>query len=232
MQVNPDPILQAAAVQALRDEYGMDQRRPGVHQSALSYCLTKAFFDETDPEPPSEKEVVLFSIGFGLERVIFDRGHETPLVIDDIHLSLDDILKFGGGVDLKSTRMAAKGRKGTDGFEFPDGWKRQFAAYVYGLNRLARERGEPETFTFGAIVIHLVTAEVTAWRIVFEPHELEENWSWYQTRYDQHLSMRAANDPQPFMWNEEWECGIGTSHPCRYLTRCSLTASIKELEGA
>src|ERR1700749_859887 len=119
MQISPDDQLQRAAVEALRSEDNMGVPRSGVHQSVLSHCLTRSYWDATDPEPITEKQVMYFALGFGMERVIFDRDHETPIVVDGITLSLDDITKFGGGVDLKTTRMSAKGRKGEDGFPFP-----------------------------------------------------------------------------------------------------------------
>lgn len=252
MQVNPDPQLQAAAVQALRDEYNLGTPRGGIHQSQLSHCLTRSFYDATDPEPITEKLVMYYAIGFAMERVIFDRGHEQAIVVDGITLSLDDITKFGGGVDLKTTRKAANGRKGEDGFQFPETWERQFAAYVYGLNQLCEcghvghQRPDftslkcetdsclcrgfkqvPPAYDFGVIVIHLVSAELRAYRVTYTHNELVENWAWLLTRYDQYLSMLAANDPQPFLHNESYECS-----DCPYYTRCALTASIKELEGA
>lgn len=135
MIITEDPALRTQALAALANEYNMASHRPGLHQSELSYCLTKSFWDRTSPLPLTEKEILLFSIGFGMERVILAR-EEIPkeLILDGISCSLDTISLFGPA-DLKTTRMRAKGRKGEDGFQPPDGWKRQFMAYRYVLNK-------------------------------------------------------------------------------------------------
>lgn len=139
MIITEDPALRTQALAALQVEYGMTSHRPGLHQSELSYCLTKSFWDRTAPLPLTEKEIVLFAIGFAAERVMLSR-EETPkeLILDGISCSLDTISLFGPA-DLKTTRMRAKGRKGEDGFQPPEGWRHQFMAYRYALNRITIE---------------------------------------------------------------------------------------------
>ncbi len=226
MQIVPDPELKRLALDALRTEYGMDGIRPGIHQSQLIYCLTKSYWETTDPEFASDKEVLLFGIGFGMERVIlrpFEKQPE-PLEYQGIVVSLDSIHQFGGPMDLKTTRMSPTGRKGEDGFLWPDSWKKAFMAYRYVLNQLFPEDA---AYDFGVAVIHLIQPEMTAWRVIYEPWELEENWSTLLTRRDQLDSMLAGQNPMPFQFAEDWECTN-----CRYLMRCQLTKSIEELTNA
>ena len=247
MKIETDPVLRQQAINALRDEYQMTTQRPGVHQSDLSYCLSKAYWNRVDPMPPTEHEVLLFAIGFGMERVLLSR-EETPaeIVVDGISLSLDTIKLFGP-VDLKTTRMSPtkdKGcvvcgqpRSGHPGqsqghkyepdrgdFNMPEGWKRQFMAYRYGLNMTAPPTNEPQPvdYSFGAIVIHLIQPEVTAWQLTFTHNELVENWNYLLERHSQLDRMLAAQDPMPYQWNEDYEC-----NGCRFSLLCSLEASLK-----
>ena len=137
MKVEADSALRTAALDLLRSEYQLGEERPGIHQSALSYCLTKTFWAQDEPIPPSDEEAILFSIGFGMERVLLRPAEDMPeaFEVDGITLSLDSLQAFDIPVDLKSTRMRAAGRKDAGGFQIPEGWKRQFMAYRYGLNR-------------------------------------------------------------------------------------------------
>ncbi len=227
MRIVEDSELRRAVLERLKVEYGMDKQRPGTHQSELSYCLTKAFWDRTDPEPVTDKEVLLFSIGFGLERVLLHSEDTPPEIdVDGIKLSLDTIELFGPS-DLKTTRMSPTGRKGEDGFQWPEGWKRQMATYRHGLNVQAAREGIPLGYTFGVVVVHLIQPSLTCWRITYEPWELADNWGWMLTRRDQLDSMLAGNNPMPFEFAESWECTN-----CRYLMRCQLTKSIEELTNA
>lgn len=243
MQITPDPYLQAKALSAIKIEYGMDQQRPGIHQSQLIYCLTKSYWGLTDPEPTTDNEALLWGIGYGLERVLlrpFEKQPE-PLELDGIVVSLDSIHQFGGPADLKSTRMSSTGRKGEDGFMWPESWKRAFMAYRYVLNQLCEcghlhtkdiygctnyRRVQPE-YDFGAVVIHLIKPDITAWRITYTHNELVENWAYLLTRRDQLESMLAGQNPMPFIHNEDWECSR-----CGALYKCQLTKSIEELSNA
>lgn len=216
MQITPDPDLRQAALDALRKEYGLTQHRSGLHQSELSYCLTKSYWDRSEYySPPTEHELKLFTIGFALERVMLRPHEEQPpeIVIDGISMSLDTINLFGPA-DLKSTRMSPNGRKGEDGFQFPNGWVKQFAAYCKALGILS----------FGVVVVHLIQPEIAAWRIQFTQEELDDHWGWLLDRSNQLESMLNSRNPAPFETNEEYECA-----GCRYKLLCELTASKNRL---
>lgn len=161
MQINPAPELRTQAIQALKDEYGIDKNRPGLHQSELSYCLTKSYWNKTDYIPPDDHAAVMFGIGFAMERVMLERDHPDPIEIDGITMSLDSLKAFGIPIDLKTTRLASEksngcglcgepykghswvknGHKYVTGektpFELPKGWVRQAMAYGYALNRVS-----------------------------------------------------------------------------------------------
>lgn len=252
MQINPAPELREQALQALRDEYQLNNVRPGLHQSELSYCLTKAYWNKTDPVPPSDKAAVMFGIGFAMERVMLEGDHPDPIEIDGITMSLDSLTAFQMPVDLKTTRAATvkssgcgicgepfKGHsKSTNGhsfikgetvpFELPKGWVRQAAAYRYALNRQELEMQDEDMvnlhYDFSFVVIHLVEADVSTWTITFTPAELEENWQRLLTRKEWLERMLESDNPNPFESAESWEC-----EGCQYLLRCQLAASQQRL---
>lgn len=244
MIIESAPDLRVALLNRVRTEYMIGQQREGLHVSSLIYCLSKALYEATDPLPPTDREVELWSIGFGLERVFLPGLQEEPLEMDGITGTPDFTL--GILSDLKSTRMAPGSSAGcaecgepyrghtviTTGhayvkapalpFEIPEGWRRQFMAYRWMKN----QAGEPE-YEFAVSIIHLIQPLLQVLRLIFTHNELVENWQWILMRADQYLSMKAANDPQPFLHMNEWECGAGTANQCQYYLRCSLEASIR-----
>ena len=217
MLIEPAPELRSAMLELLKKEYQLEQQREGLHLSSLIYCLTKFYWDKHEPLPPTDKEVQLWSIGLALERVMISKLHVDELEVDGIKMNPDFHLILPA--DLKSTRMRASGRKGEDGFQFPDGWRKQFAAYRYGLNQVEGTN----RLDFGVIVMHLIQPEITAWKAWFTQSELEDNWSWILERASALDSMEAAGDPMPFQHNEDWEC-----EHCRYSLMCGLKASLKK----
>jgi hypothetical protein len=247
-----DPELRKKALRELRLEYGMDVQRPGLHQSQLTHCLTQTYWDMTDPTPPDDKQVLLFAIGFMFERVMLTREYRPlPFEVDGVVLSLDTLYLFGPA-DLKTTRKRAAGRKGENGFQMPEGWRRQFASYLYGLNQIMCTCGhytyhhalgtcfaneflgqtcECASFTrtstdsFGVVVLHLVEPELTAWTLQYTYAELEENWRYVLRDKKQLEWMLSHQDPQPFQHNQSWEC-----ETCNHSLKCGLLASVQSLQ--
>ena len=244
MKIESNPDLRLRALEAIRVEYGISAQRPGLHQSELSYCLTKSYWNKTDYTPPDDKAAVMFAIGFAMERVLLERSHPDPIEIDGITMSLDSLTAFEMPVDLKTTRKgsetsggcgvcgepykghswASNGHKYVKGemvpFEMPEGWKRQAAAYRYALNRHRIQ----SSYDFHFLVIHLVEADATAWTVTFTPQELEDNWNRLLQRKKLLQTMLDKGDPAPFTTNEDWEC-----EHCPYLLRCQLQASQQRL---
>lgn len=279
MLIEPAPDLYDAMMAALRDEYMTDRLRPGLHMSQLIYCLSKTWWDHHDPEPPTDREVSLWSIGFAMERVMIHRMHLEPLVLDGIHMTPD--FKLVEVADLKTTRKAPTVSNGcavcgepyrghsasrmghvyeptSMPFQFPAGWKRQFMAYRHGLNQLTCKCGHSlghhqhngyrnparkgamrdcygglskcdckqfqpaAVVAFDVVVMHLIQAEVTTWRVYFTQQELEDNWSWILQRANDLENMNAAQDPMPYQHlGFEGECSN-----CRYQLKCGLYASL------
>jgi hypothetical protein len=240
MIFSEDPEGTAALIQMVRDEYQMDTPRDEsftIHGTSLIYCLTKQYWQDTDPLPPTDEEVTMWSVGFGLERRILARKEES-VELDGIVLSPDFRL-MGSLADLKTTMMAPEkslgcakcgepyqGHKGhkyeknelKQPFQPPSSWVKQFQNYAYVL---WKSTGVFDG-TFRAAVLHLVPRVYKSYLFMFEKHELEAQWQWELGRRDQYIRMRESGNPEPFgHLGFEGECNY-----CRYKLRCELSSSI------
>ena len=232
MIITEDRELRGQMLDILKTEYALEGGRTGIHVSDLTHCLTRTYWDKTDPQPLSDTEVGLFSIGWGMERSMISRMHVEPFEVDGITMSLDFRLPDGTIADLKTTRLSPRGRKDQDGFQMPEGWLRQFAAYRYGWNALSeREVTYPKlalerpAYDFGVVVVHLIQPEITCWRVEWTPQELNNAWADLQDRANALESMLNSNDPQPYQHRlGDWECT-----GCSRALACGLAASLKAI---
>jgi len=226
MRFYRDPQIERELLDRLKKKYLTE--RTGTHVSTLIYCLTKGYFDMTDPLPPTDTEMILFSVGFALEEVILrdeDSPVPEPLVLAGIHMSRDYVDTIQGqGLDLKTTRMYP----GTDGEPkrgWSEGWKKQFMAYALAMES-AKYLGDdsvelPETFSYGVAIIYISAAELAAGTLTFTQQEVMDNWDYLLGRKEVYEAyIKADTVPTPFQWNEDWEC-----KNCRYRMRCTALAN-------
>ena len=215
MQIVEDPALRQAHIDILAKEYQMMEPRQGIHASDLIYCITKSYWNKIDYLPPSEDDILRFSIGLGLERVIiqYQATRVEPLHVEGIDLS-PDFLIDNIHSELKTTRWGVN-------HELPETWMKQVMAYCYAT-------GIP---LYNLTVMHIIQAVIKSYRLLFEQEELEENWGWMLNRkeiLEQQLSLSEETGevlpPEAFKYNEDRECGF-----CRYKLRCDLAASLKGL---
>lgn len=235
MIVEPAPDVHDEMITLLKEEHRLAEQREGMHVSDLVYCLTKSYWKHTDPLPPSDDEVVMWSIGWGLERVLIPRLHVAPITVDGI-TGTPDFALHGVPADLKSTRMAVESSAGCAvcgepyvghsktkhghvyekappvQFVMPEGWVRQFMAYTHML----------DTHRFIVVVVHLIPAVMKEYTLHFTEGELEDNWQWMLDRKSMLEWMLENKDPRPFESNMEYECAN-----CSRLLDCQLYMSIK-----
>ncbi len=210
----------------LSAEYQLGGQREGIHVSDVNHCLSKSFWARKDPAPPSEDEIGFWSIGWALERVMIERLHVEPFEVDGITMSIDFKLPDGTIADLKTTRMAPQGRKGEGGFQMPESWLKQFAAYRYGWNERAlrvTRNSDDYGFDFGVVVVHLIQPEIQCWRVSWTQNELNQAWEETLDRANVLESMLASDNPMPYEWRlGEWEC-----KGCSRSLACGLAKSVE-----
>lgn len=188
------------------------------HLSELLYCLTRSYYDRFQPLAPSDAEMLYFSVGFGLESVLLRDEHTfAPEVqqLDSVYMTLDYVSLEGSGVDLKTTRMMPnKDGSGVPTTDWPGTWLKQFMAYAKLLG----------SADYTVAVLYLggrgAQPELVVGTFSWTQEEIDANWAYVQNRKAVYMAhIEGQRVPQPFAYNEEWEC-----RTCRYLLRCQAAA--------
>lgn len=208
MQITQNPEIVREILDRLVDEYVEEREYPHVTQ--LIYCLTKQYFDITQGTQPTDDELMLFAVGWGLERVLLE-SHAEPGEKDGIHYSPDFITLRGAKAELKTTRMSSKKTAGPV-YELPEGWVKQIMAYCYA-------NGSPK---YQLVVLHLMGnyappfPQLVGLTLEFTEEELRLNWKWLTMRRDLlQVFLDESEPPTPFMNNMDWECQY-----CRHKIVC------------
>lgn len=187
----------------LGETYGITKQREGVHATDTIYCLRKAFWNKTDPLPPTLTESLYYLTGLGLQDALFSASSPHAIQVDGIWMS-PDYLKDGVLLELKTTMM---GQKRLDAYDFPEGWIKQIKAYCYGykLNQAV------------LMVIMLLKREYPlSYVLTFTGEELKENWMWIKAR-GLLLQTCLNNNVVPGEKGFDFEC-----NSCRYRLRCMM----------
>ena len=224
-----NPALEEELYARLRRKFIHD-RSGEIHFTDTLYCLTKAYWNKTDPLPADNATLGMFAIGFALEDVLLK---DYPIAADPkvegyiyegVHFSPDYfITSMVGEMDLKTTRMwsDADGRPKITADRphgFPDTWLKQFMGYAHRIGASAPDQYcDVDYVDYHVAILYLGPGELVAGTIRFGWDEVELNMAHHLHRAaileDQ---IHAGEPPTPFMYNEAWECKT-----CPYLRRCS-----------
>ena len=219
MKITPNPELDKVIIDHLANLYGIFNRREPNHLSTYIYCLTKAYWEEKAPIKPTNEEVLLFSLGYGLQDVLTPTSAVVPVYEQDgivyrPDLELQEL--FDWPAEIKTTRASPKtfSEKG-----FPDTW----FEYMMGVCFLRGVR------KYELIPLYLMgywrppVPMLQCQSIEFEEDEILDNWSNITSRknvLDSCLQLEVV--PQPFQWCKDWEC----AH-CRYKMVCDAQVLLK-----
>jgi hypothetical protein len=110
--------------------------------------------------PFSDKTILNFFSGRGFERQIAKECE--PIVVDGIHLTIDDDLGEHGISEIKTTRRRKSGFK-PDGYEW---WMTRAMQYCY-----ARKVNE-----MNLVVYFIIDSEIKSWKLTFDDKEIQPNW--------------------------------------------------------
>ena len=208
MILNKNPALSNKIIEELETEYKLEKPLP--HLTELVYCLTRSYYDRTKPLPPTEREILLFALGFGLERLLLKQQRKSVSgKVEGIHYSPDFLAFTDVPGELKTTRSSSN--KFGEEF-FPETWRRQILGYMHCL----------EVTEYELVVLFICGnykppfPEIASYRISAEPSEVEVNWRWLQMRKEIYLACISDKlVPTPGMFCESWEC-----KECRYNICC------------
>jgi len=203
-----NPEIEQYALTHLSDLYNIRQQRQGIHLSTVIYCLTRAYFDFTQYIQPTEEEVMLFALGYGLQDVLTPQEAEAPVFEKDgITYSPDFMLKMDDTYfEIKTTRMSI------DKGYLPDTW----IEYIMG-GCYIRDITEYEL-----VVLYMMGnwkppfPKIYAETLKFDQEEILENWNRIVTRRNVLKgSLNCKQPPAPKLWCKEFECKY-----CRYKIVC------------
>lgn len=198
----------------LADRYNIKQKREGIHLSTLIYCLTKQRYDISSPIEPTDEEVMLFALGFGLQDILTPPDATTPILEKDgVTYSPDFIFKMPGYDlgEMKTTRASAKR---ADNFDFPDTWLEYMKGGCYIR----------ETNTYDLSVLYMMGPPfpiIRSFRFKFTDIELLHSWQYLMGRkWVFEDSIEKNYLLPPFKYNKQWECKY-----CRYKLICDTVAT-------
>jgi len=211
VQITPNKNLELCILRFLVDEYRTE--KPFPHLTELIYCLTRSYLDRKEPMPPTEREILLFALGFGLEKLLLKQLRTHILGnVDGVHYEMDFLSFTGIPGELKTTRASSKKFAEEEGF-FPETWKRQILGYMYCQNILKYE----------LIVLFLMGdykppfPQLACYTIEASTEELEKNWQWILERKTILSNAIEKSILPPPVFHFDWEC-----KECRYSIRCEV----------
>ncbi|KKL95772.1 hypothetical protein LCGC14_1851270 [marine sediment metagenome] len=214
-----NPELDRLILDHLSDLYHIKEKREGVHLSTLIYCLTRSFLDSQQSMLPTDEEVMLFALGYGLQDVITPKSATTTVFVKNgITFSPDFMMKLNGDDyhEIKTTRMSSKKT------ELPETWLTYMmgGCYMRGVKH------------YKLTVLHMMGnyappfPTIHSETIYFDEAELLSNWDYLLTRkevYD--TALELSKPPTPYQHNQEWEC-----NNCRYKLTCEALSAVIRME--
>ena len=206
-----NPELDRIILNALAKRYKLLEKREGIHLSSLNYCLTKGYLDLKSPIEPTDRELLNFATGYGLQEVMFPC--EAKLYEQDgityrpdgtIQVNADDVQTL---IEIKSTRSGMK--RYVEG-DLPATWISYMkgGCYMRGVN----------TYDLGVIYLsERPSALIHSETVIFEDIEITDNWRWLCGRRDIYKeAIDTDTVPPPRTTAPAWLCD-----GCRYSLVCS-----------
>ena len=207
-----NPLLTHKIINHLADLYNIKQKREGIHLSSLVYCRTRAFLDYHQSIEPTDQEVMLFSLGYGLQDVLTPKDAEAPIFTKDgVTYSPDMLFSLNGEdnlVEIKTTRMSEK----TLADSLPETWLEYIkgGCFIRAVN----------TYDLAVLLMmgnyHPPFPLLKCETLLFDDDELFDNWGEMLKRKAVLEEAISSNKPPyPFQNCQEWEC-----KNCRYRMVC------------
>lgn len=215
-----NPELKRKVLDHLADLYNIREVREPNHLSSFVYCRTKCFLDHEQAAEPSDEEVLLFALGYGLQDVLTPIDAKAPLVEKHgITYRPDMILSFRQN-EIKTTRKSAKNHF-IDEY-LPQTWLDYMMGGCYMM----------ETKEYDLIVLYMMGnyappfPQLYCDTFYFDEIELEANWQKILANKEVlDDAIEAGIIPFPFKNCFDWECKY-----CRYKLVCdTITVAAKEV---
>lgn len=208
------------------------ESRTGLHQSELIYCLTKSYYKRMmgDGMKPSDKDILTWIVGLGLEEVLLEQPIEEDSIEDQKQPIIKAFLNKLKKLQIKLTRKNRPEGKEVDGVSIsPDYHSEHLNVFAELKTTRAyyNKEGEPtKGYPFGwikqimgyayafnvtkftLVVYQIIQAQMFGKLIEFTQDELNKFWHEYILPRKKILetSLKEKLPPEPFKHNETWEC--------------------------
>ncbi len=215
-----NPELKAKIIKHLARLYKIDEVRGPGHLSDYVYCRTKGFLSQKQATEPTEQEVMLFALGYGLQDVLTPKEAAAPVYEKDGVIYRPDMsftpapAEVERLVELKTTRKSAKYHFMDE--HLPETWLMYMkgGCYLRGTNE------------YDLIVLYMMGnysppfPQIYCDRFIFEQKEIEDNWLVIKGNKEV-LDYALAHNvpPEPFKHCLDWECKY-----CRFQLVCKMVA--------
>jgi len=211
-----NPELKRKILNHLADLYKIKEIREPNHLSSYVYCRTKGFFDQKQAIEPTDEEVMLFALGYGLQDVLTPKDaiadtyeYEGIIYRPDMTMTKGELQSLQ---ELKTTRKSAR-QHYIDEY-IPVTW----LAYMKGGCRIRN------TDKYDLIVLYMMGnyappfPQVYADTFYFSETEIAENWKMIlSNKKVLDDSLAEGKPPTPFANCYDWECNY-----CRYKMVCEV----------
>ena len=203
-----EPSLDREILEHISGLYGINNQREGIHLSTLVYCLTRSYFNLTNYTKPTDEEVMLFALGYGLQDVLTPDKAEAPLYeLEGITYSPDFQIITGDGktVEVKTTRMSLNK-------DLPETW----LVYMMGGCHILSINEYYLTVLYMMGNWKPPFPQLRSFKLTFTEEELNSNWLYLLDRKEVlEDAIATGKPPQPFTYCYDWEC----KH-CRLKLQC------------
>ncbi len=209
-----NPELKRKILNHLSDLYKIKEVRESNHLSSYITCRTRSFLDQKQTAEPTDEEVMLFALGYGLQDVITPKDASAPVIDKDGILYRPDMILSNRLNEIKTTRKSAKYHYMDDAL--PVTWIEYMLGGCYMMERTE----------YDLIILYMMGAysppfpQIYAETIQFDKDELDNNWQMI-LEHKVVLDDALATDtpPEPFRNCYDWECKY-----CRYQLVCQTLA--------
>lgn len=214
-----NPELKRKILTHLADLYKIKEVREQGHLSSYITCRTKSFLDHNQTTEPTDQEVLMFSLGYGLQDVLTPKDATAPVIEKNGIIYRPDMILSARLNEIKTTRKSAKYHFMDD--SLPLTWVDYMMGGCYMM----------EETEYDLIILYMMGnysppfPDIYAETVQFDKDELVENWDKI-LRHKKILDDAILNGtpPVPFVNCYDWECKY-----CRYKLVCQSLARVGEV---
>ena len=209
-----NPELKRKMLDHLANLYKIKEVRESGHLSSYVTCRTKSFLDQKQTAEPTDQEVMLFALGYGLQDVLTPPDASAPVITKDGIIYSPDMILSARLNEIKTTRKSAKYHYMDD--SLPVTWVDYMMGGCYMMERME----------YDLIILYMMGdysppfPQVYAETVQFDIVEIEANWRKILTQKAiLDYAIHSATPPEPFKNCYDWECKY-----CRYKLVCQTIA--------